>query len=142
MTRHRMRSYLLTSEVAERAGVRASRPINDTRDITLDDKWSGVAKALVNQPVKDLAVNMTERVQTLNRGMVRQFQQLMHPAEQRKRQGLSASYAPEKAQTLRVQPGHVLERIRDVAIEMIRQVQQQAHELSQRVSQHRPRLGR
>jgi hypothetical protein len=142
MTRHRQRSYLLTSEVAERAAVRASRPINDTRENTLDDKWAMVAKALVNQPVKDLAVNMAERVQTLKRGMVKQFQQSMHPAEQRKRQGLSASYAPEKAQTLRVQPGHVLERIRDVAIEMTRQVQQQAHELSQRVSQHRPRLGR
>jgi AAA domain-containing protein len=143
MTRHRLRSYLLTSEVAERAAVRASRPINDPREVTLDDKWAMVAKSLVNQPVKDLAVNMAERVQTLKRGMVKQFQQQMHPAEQRKRQGLSPTHAPEKAQTLRVQQTHVLERIRDVAMETMRHIQQQAHELSHRLTrQHRPRLGR
>ncbi|MFL5281212.1 MAG: AAA family ATPase [Rhodopila sp.] len=142
MTRHRLRSYLLTSEVADRAAVRASRPINDTREITMDDKWAMVAKALVNQPVKDLAINMAERVQTLKRGMVKGFQQSMHPAEQRKRQGLSPSHAPEKAQVLQMQKALVLERVRDIAIVVMGYAQQQAHEFGRRVIDRGLGLGR
>ena len=73
LTRQTQRVYLVTNEVAERNGVRQRRPLNDTREITTDDKWAQVARALSYQPVKDTALAMVDRVTSLRRGTVRTF---------------------------------------------------------------------
>ena len=76
-TRHRQVSYLLTNEAAERVEVRKRRPLNDTRDVTLNDRWANVARSLAYQPDKDMAVALFERVGQIRRGAVRQFHKVM-----------------------------------------------------------------
>lgn len=79
-TRHRTVSYLVTSEAAERIAVRESRPINDRHDVTVDDKWANVAKALSHQAKSDSALEMIDRVVQLKRGAVKTFQQVVRPS--------------------------------------------------------------
>lgn len=66
-TRHRLVSYLVTSEMAERTAVRQSRPINDAHEITVDDKWANVARAMAYQPEQDSALSMLERALQVRR---------------------------------------------------------------------------
>ena len=73
-TRHRQVSYLLTSESAERADVRKRRPLNDIREVTLNDRWANLARSFAYQPEKDIAIALFERVGQIRRAQVRQFQ--------------------------------------------------------------------
>ena len=81
-TRHRVQSYLLVNEAAERDAVRRSRPLNDTRDITLHDRWANVARALAYPPEKDTATALLDRLRQAKRGGVRAFQQVMPDVRQ------------------------------------------------------------
>ena len=81
-TRHRVQSYLLVNEAAERDAVRRSRPLNDTRDITLHDRWANVARALAYQPERDTATALLDRLRQAKRGGVRAFQQVMPDVRQ------------------------------------------------------------
>jgi hypothetical protein len=76
-TRHRQLGYFLTNEAAEREGVRKRRPLNDTREVTLNDRWANIARALAHQPEKDTAIALFERAAAIRRGGVKVFQQLM-----------------------------------------------------------------
>ncbi|HME19918.1 MAG TPA: hypothetical protein VKI44_00875, partial [Acetobacteraceae bacterium] len=58
---------------------RKRRPLNDTREITLDDKWAQVARVLSYQPEKDNALSMLDRVGRLGRGAVRTFHDVLPP---------------------------------------------------------------
>ena len=78
-TRHELKAYLVTSESAEQIAVRKRRPLNDTREITLDDKWAQVARVLSYQPEKDNALSMLDRVGRLGRGAVRTFHDVLPP---------------------------------------------------------------
>jgi len=82
-TRHRQRSYLITSNAGERAEIRNRRALNDPRAVTPDDTWANVARNFSHQPAKDIAVEMLERVETIRRGSVRQFPRALQIAEQR-----------------------------------------------------------
>ena len=135
-TRHRLRSFVLTSDAAEYAAVKGSRPLNDARDVTADDKWAMVAKALVPAPMKDLASDFTERARGLRSGAVRIFQHAMHAPEQRRLRGQSPSLAPEKGLAIRAGRSAVMERAAEIArqipqyaVEAMRQVQEQVRDL-------------
>lgn len=80
LTRHFHKSYLLTNELAERVAVQERRAINDTRPITLEDKWAAVARKFAYAPEKDLAVALADRVRVLKEGGARIFRQTMPPA--------------------------------------------------------------
>ena len=97
-TRHQMRGYLITSDAAEQIEVRKRRALNDTRAITVDDKWAQVARALSYQPEKDNALSMFDRVISLSRGTVRTFHDMLPPnvAQQNSR---SATRGNEAAHT-------------------------------------------
>jgi conjugative relaxase-like TrwC/TraI family protein len=97
-TRHRHQSFLVTSEMAERAAVKESRPINDIHPVTIDDKWAQVAKALSQQPTKDNAVAMIERINKIRRGTVRSLHQVLTPPE-RGRIGLAVAALRVRAET-------------------------------------------
>jgi hypothetical protein len=86
-TRHELKAYHVTNESAEQTAVRKRRPLNDTREITLDDKWAQVARVLSYQPEKDNALSMLDRVGRLGRGAVRTFHDVLPPnvAQQRRR---------------------------------------------------------
>jgi hypothetical protein len=68
---------VLPNDTAERVEVRKRRPLNDLREVTLNDRWSNVARSLSYQPEKDTAVALFERVATIRRGSVRQFQRVV-----------------------------------------------------------------
>jgi hypothetical protein len=97
-TRHQMKGYLITSDAAEQVEVRKRRALNDTRAITVDDKWAQVARVLSYQPEKDNALAMFDRVASLSRGTVRTFHHMLPPnvARQNSRQH---SRGHEAAQT-------------------------------------------
>ncbi len=78
-TRHQMNGYLITSDAAEQIEVRKRRALNDTRTITVDDKWAQVARVLSYQPEKDNALSMFDRVASLSRGTVRTFHDMLPP---------------------------------------------------------------
>src|SRR5262249_46788290 len=78
-TRHQLKGYLITNDAAEQSDVRKRRPLNDTRPISLDDKWAQVARALSYQPEKDNALCMFDRVMKLSRGTVRTFHSMLPP---------------------------------------------------------------
>ena len=133
-TRHRQRSWLVTSEMAERAEVRNRRPLNDVRPIEADDKWANVARNFAQQPEKEDALAMLERVVKMRRGTVRQFPRSLHTAEQRELRGETPSYAPDiraqrQAETqLRPVLHRLAERMREMR-ELIAAVRRQTMEL-------------
>jgi hypothetical protein len=83
-TRHRHVAYIVTSESAERVEVRSRRPLNDAREVTTDDRWANVARALSYQPEKDGALALLERVNQVRRGTVRKFQEILLPVDVQK----------------------------------------------------------
>jgi phage/plasmid primase-like uncharacterized protein len=104
-TRHTEWLAILTSDVAERLEVIKRRPLNDQREITLDDKWANVGRNLAYQPEKDLAVSMLERVESVRRGTVNRFQSSLHAAEAgRKRGAISKIIKMREAAAAQQQP--------------------------------------
>lgn len=79
-TRHRRTSYILTSAMSEHVEVKASRPRNDIRPITDEDKWAHVAERLIAKAEKDLASTLGSRTDGLRRGTVRAFHRALQPA--------------------------------------------------------------
>jgi hypothetical protein len=96
-TRHKDWCEIITSEAAERMAVRQVRPINDTHEITQDDKWSAVASRFALLPERGTATAMMERVREVKRGAVSLFHQTgtpdprLRPAYQRARVARQAS---------------------------------------------------
>ena len=103
-TRHQMKGYLITSDAAEQIEVRKRRALNDTRAITVDDKWAQVARVLSYQPEKDNALSMFDRVVSLSRGTVRTFHGML-PANVARQNSRSHTRGHEVAQTQRRQLG-------------------------------------
>jgi ATP-dependent exoDNAse (exonuclease V) alpha subunit len=104
-TRHRHAGYIVTSETAERVAVSRSRPINDRREVSTDDKWANVAAAFSYQPVRDTAMAMFERVGDVRRGAVRAFHGALAPAEQQQAAGQAPSLGHEHVHTHKVSAG-------------------------------------
>ena len=121
-TRHEQRGYLVTNDTAEQSEVRKRRALNDTRAITLDDKWSQVARVLSYQPERDSATGMLERVTGLGRGTVRAFHDMAGQALRDSR-----SIGPDTA-LRQMQERGLGDEIRLVirnTVEQVRQVQRQ-----------------
>jgi hypothetical protein len=118
-TRHRQVAYIVTSEVAERLAVRNSRPLNDSNEITLADKWANVAKQMVTQTKVDSALALFDRLSTIRRGAVKEYQHSLRPdAPRRQRMGPGQS-APQIVQQQKVDRS-----IRVVAQQVVQQVEQ------------------
>ena len=125
-----MKAYLVTSESAEQMAVRKRRPLNDTREITLDDKWAQVARVLSYQPEKDNALSMLDRVGRLGRGAVRTFHDVLPPnvAQQGGRPMRTRGYEVVQIHRHERSLGHEVRMI-------IRQVVDRARHAQQRVVQ-------
>jgi hypothetical protein len=109
--------------------VRQVRPINDTHEITEDDKWSAVAKRFALLPERGTATAMMERVRQLKRGAVTIFHLTgtpdprLRPAHARTR---DASQAPEiiqrrKLDILMETVQHALQRVPRRTINAVQQ---------------------
>lgn len=133
-TRHEMASYLLTSALAEYVEVKASRPMNDIRPITDNDRWANVAGHLVNREKKDLASTLRERTGSVRTGSVRSFQESLQPVEHRRSLGQSPSDAPEILQQQKVSRGirHVAEAAHEMAQAVVDRVREAAEQIAER----------
>jgi len=131
-TRHRHRSWLVTSDAAENREIRTRRPINDTSAPSLDDKWANVARNFVRQGEKSLAADMLERVVRIRRGSVWQFPQQFTVAEQRTGRGEAPSNGHEVTARRKADTGIMLtmrRAIDDLHQRVHRLVSKQAREL-------------
>jgi hypothetical protein len=87
-SRHRRRSWLVTSDGAERQEIVARRPLGDSRPITLQDVLSNIAHNLSRQPEKTSALAFMEAAGERIRASARGLQRGLRPAEERERAGL------------------------------------------------------
>jgi hypothetical protein len=95
-SRHREWLRIITSEDAEYAEVKQSRTLDDTRPVTLDDKWGNVGRHFANQVKKDIALKLFDRAAKVYRGSVMGFAQKMQPFEQRAVRRETAAFVHEK----------------------------------------------
>ena len=145
-TRHRQVSYLLTNDAAEREDVRKRRPLNDTRDITVNDRWANVARTLAYQPEKDTAVALFDRVDRLRRGSVREFQRAMPDVHRAAQPEISPAQQVVERRTLDIALEHARIMVHQ-AVERMRQIPTQLMDRlspreEHRISRDGPSLGR
>jgi hypothetical protein len=128
-SRHRERSWLVTSDGAERREIAGRRPLGDPRPIREADVWANMARNLARAPEKASALDFLEQARDLRRGAVRGLQAGLQPAEQRQAEGHDPF-------TLR----ETLQRRRDAArvaavAEQVEAVAQEQRRLQQRLAQ-------
>ena len=87
-SRHRRRSWLVTSDGAERQEIVARRPLGDPRPITPQDVLANIARNLSRQPEKASALAFMEAAGERIRASARGLQRGLRPAEERERAGL------------------------------------------------------
>lgn len=87
-SRHRVASYLVTADGAERREIAARRPLGDPRPIREADVWANMARNLARQPEMPAALDLLERAHHLHRGAAHALQRGLQPAEQRAAEGL------------------------------------------------------
>jgi ATP-dependent exoDNAse (exonuclease V) alpha subunit len=140
-SRHRHAAYLVTSEIAEREGVRTRRPLNDDQGISVDDKWANVARSLSYQPVKDTATALSERVRTMRQGTVKAFQKTLLPAALGPEKAPSAGHEVAAMRRSDISlPAQMVQRIREFPRTVSRQVQALGRKVVQMPEQHRPQV--
>jgi hypothetical protein len=114
-SRHRVATWLLTSDGAERQGIANRRPLGDPRPIRSQDVWENMARNLSRQREKASALAFLARAREIHRGAARGFQNGLHPSEMRKAEEqepttLHRTFA-RRRQTERVErAGHHLEQ--------------------------------
>lgn len=83
-SRHRIATWLLTSDGAERQEIANRRPLGDPRPIRSQDVWENMARNLSRQPEKESALAFLARAREVHRGAARGFQNSLQPLEARK----------------------------------------------------------
>ena len=66
-SRHRVRSHMIVSDVAERRQIIGRRPTGDPRPITEEDVWANVARNLSRAPAQEAATAMIARLHEVKR---------------------------------------------------------------------------
>lgn len=80
-SRHRERSFIVTSEGAERAEIIARRPLGDRREIGRGDLLNNVIRNFAQAPEKEAALALIERAADLRHGAVQAMQRVHRAAE-------------------------------------------------------------
>ena len=83
-SRHRERSYIVTSEGAERAEVVARRPLGDRREVIRRDILDNIVRNFFRQPSKESALDVLDRASSLRRGTICLVQKSLHEFESSK----------------------------------------------------------
>jgi AAA domain/TrwC relaxase len=86
-SRHRERSFIVTSEGAERAEIVARLPLGDRREIMRGDILNNIVQNFSHQPQKESALEMLDRAASLRRGTIRSVQTALHSIEAREAAG-------------------------------------------------------
>jgi hypothetical protein len=95
-SRHRDKSFIVTSEGAERVEVAGRRPLGDARKIEEADLIANIVRNLSRQPVKEASLDLLERARDVRRGAVRAFQAGVQPFEARRNTDIPISGIHEK----------------------------------------------
>jgi len=101
-SRHRVASYIVTSDGAERREIAVRRPLGDPRPIREADVWANMARNLARQPEMPAALDLLERAHRLHRGAAHALQRGLQPAEQRVAEGLPQATLHHACQRRRV----------------------------------------
>jgi hypothetical protein len=101
-SRHRERSFIVTSDGAERTEVAGRRPLGDQREIRESDVVKNIVRNFARQPIKENALGLLQRAEDLRRGSIRRLQAGKQGLERRKSEGkprstLTASFAAHRA---------------------------------------------
>jgi hypothetical protein len=101
-SRHREKSFIVTSDGAERAEVIGRRPLGDRREVNRGDVLDNLVRNFARQPEKESALNLIDRAAGLRRGTVRTVQVSLQPLEARAAEGLVASSLPHRLAQRRI----------------------------------------
>gem|GEM_PF-1173776 len=82
-SRHREMSFIVTSDGAERQDIAGRRPLGDRRPIRESDVIENITRNFARQPVKESALALLDRAETLRTGTVRRMQAGKQGLEQR-----------------------------------------------------------
>lgn len=108
-SRHRQRTFLVTSDGAERQEVVSRRPLGDMRPITAQDVLDNMARNLSRQEAKGTATAFLRRVREIERGAARGLQAGLRPMEARAAAGEPPPALAQAVDRHRARP--VLERL-------------------------------
>lgn len=101
-SRHRERSYIVTSDGAERAEIAGRSPLGDRRPVTADDVLANVTRNFARQDEKESAVSMLDRAANIRRGTIRVVQESLQPMEARAAAREPATSLPERVERRRI----------------------------------------
>jgi hypothetical protein len=97
-SRHRVTTWLVTSDGAERQEIKNRRPMGDVRPIRPADVWENMARNLSRQPTKSSALEFLDRAKDVRRSTVARFQAGLQRGEERVRQGKAWASLPARLQ--------------------------------------------
>jgi hypothetical protein len=95
-SRHREKSFIVTSDGAERAEIVARRPLGDRRQVMPGDVMNNLTRNLARQPEKPSALDLIDRAAGLRRGTIQTVQISQHAAEARTAAMASPTTLPER----------------------------------------------
>ena len=129
-SRHRERSFIVTSDGAERQEVAGRRPLGDKRQVRESDVIENVARNFARQPVKEGSLAMIARAENLRTGTIQKMQAGKQRLEQRafedkppstlaatfqnKRDGRKARGSHAALKNARPERRDLLQRIKDI----------------------------
>jgi hypothetical protein len=119
LSRHTRRTYLVTSENAERQQISQSRPIG-LGPPRSEDVWANMARNLSRQPEKASSLDLRDRAQGLRRGAVSGFQRGLHAIERRQQDGLERTVLHHRVERRRL--ARRLSRMPEAAITLARRL--------------------
>jgi hypothetical protein len=133
-SRHREMSFIVTSDGAERQDIANRRPLGDKRPVRETDVIENITRNFARQPVKESALALLDRAESLRTGTVQRMQAGKQGLEQRNLDGrtratLAGRFARRRDETrLRTvtdamatsldRQREVLQRLRGFAAEM------------------------
>jgi hypothetical protein len=137
-SRHREQNFIVTSEGAERAEVNGRRPLGDRREVTASDLQDNLLRNLSRQPVKEAALDMIDRANSLRRGTINRVQSGLEAMESRMGAGeavttLHARFAENRAtRSLEQQLPALVERLKHYA-ERVAEIAEAGTKLTERL---------
>jgi hypothetical protein len=132
-SRHRVASWMIVNESAERQQIRDKRPANDWTKINADDVWANIAKNLSRQPTKSLAMDFLRGATSVHRGTITQrfagrvHQELAAAKEASDKPGRSVWTASADLERRRVSRAPALRRVAEQAREIALQGIEKLH---------------
>jgi hypothetical protein len=109
-TRHRITTWMVVNEAAERRQIVERRPMGLREQIVQADVWGNIAANLSRQPLKASALVFLLKARGIRRGSVGQMQRGLQPAERREMEGRARTTLRQVYDRRRMELARGLER--------------------------------